>query len=106
MNLENINLKKIIIILSALLVVVLTAFAAYNIFLRNKDNVGQLAENNTNEPGSTETEPYYPSENVKAISQEPVLGVMTDGKIVRYYAAENGHVFESKLNGSDGSSSS
>ncbi len=87
------NLKKILIILIILLVLSAGALIFYNFFFQVEDRPsnGETAE---------ETD-FYPSDRMKAISQEPVLGITVDGQKVKYYLAGNGNAFESDFDGSN-----
>ena len=56
-------------------------------------------------PGLTTGEQDTPPTNqtssqIKALSQEPVLGVTIEGQKVKYYSADNGNVFTSDFSGS------
>jgi len=90
------NLKKILIILIILLVLIAGTLIAYNLFLKEKPE----SDSEPTVALTTTTESYTAGE-IKAISQEPVIGPAIDNKTVKYYLASNGNVYKSDLDGTD-----
>jgi hypothetical protein len=88
------SLKKILIILIILLIIVIGILVVYNFFLKKEPAISPGTET----PSQTRRPSL--STQIKAISQESVLGTTIDGQKVKYYTVSNGNVFESSFDGS------
>jgi len=91
------SFKKILIIIIIALVLILGVFAVYNYFFKEE----ALPEEMAGENGILETSGVIETGGFVAISQEPVINPIIDGRKVKYYSVSNGNVFQSDFDGSN-----
>lgn len=95
--------KKILIISAGALIVIVAVLLMYNFFFKAApEEVAAPPVTEEPLPTGREKAPFVqPTKKLTAVSQVPVIAptISADGQKVKYYAKDNGNVYESRFNG-------
>jgi len=99
------NTKKIFIILSIVLFLVVATLIVYNLFLKNPGDTqtSTSASPSPGVPGSPSNSPASNAAKIKALSQSKIIGatIGNDGQTIKYYDLATGDVWQTSFEGAN-----